>query len=144
MITLQVPRSLLFQQIFEAARGLLRVVFHRALDSRDCVVWLVLPVRTRVVVVVATPLIPSVVVDAAHVVLALAANGVVLGVCLVFFVGPCGYHVLELSDGTRAAATEIFEGVAVVKTVLEKVDDLLVGDIDYRTALVEKASHVLA
>jgi hypothetical protein len=34
--------------------------------------------------------------------------------------------------------------VAVVKTVLEKVDDLLVGDIDYRTALVEKASHVLA
>jgi hypothetical protein len=32
----------------------------------------------------------------------------------------------------------------VVETVLEKVDDLLVRDIDYRSALVEKASHVLA
>jgi hypothetical protein len=32
----------------------------------------------------------------------------------------------------------------VVETVLEKVDDFLVGDIDYSGALVEKASHVLA
>jgi hypothetical protein len=32
----------------------------------------------------------------------------------------------------------------MVETVLEKVDDLLVGDIDYRGALVEKASNVLA
>jgi hypothetical protein len=55
MIALQVPRALLFHQIFEAARGLLRVVFRRTLDSRDYVVWLVLAVRTRVVVVVATP-----------------------------------------------------------------------------------------
>jgi hypothetical protein len=31
----------------------------------------------------------------------------------------------------------------MVETVLEKVDILLVGDIDYRSALVEKASHVL-
>jgi hypothetical protein len=31
----------------------------------------------------------------------------------------------------------------VVETVLEKVDDLLVGDIDYRSTLVKKASHVL-
>jgi hypothetical protein len=30
------------------------------------------------------------------------------------------------------------------ETVLEKVDDLLVGDIDYSGALVKKASHVLA
>jgi hypothetical protein len=45
----------------------------------------VLAIRTRVVVV-ATPLIPVVVVVvvavATHIVLALAANGVVLGVCL--------------------------------------------------------------
>jgi hypothetical protein len=46
-----VPRALLFQQVFEAIGGLLRVVFHRALHSRDCVVWLALAVRTRVVVV---------------------------------------------------------------------------------------------
>jgi hypothetical protein len=32
----------------------------------------------------------------------------------------------------------------MVKSVLEEVDDLLVGDLDYRSALVEKASHVLA
>jgi hypothetical protein len=32
----------------------------------------------------------------------------------------------------------------VVETFLEKVDDLLVGNIDYGSALVEKASHVLA
>jgi hypothetical protein len=38
VIALQVPRALLFLQVFEAARGLLRVVFRRALDSRDCVV----------------------------------------------------------------------------------------------------------
>jgi hypothetical protein len=32
----------------------------------------------------------------------------------------------------------------VVETVLEEVDDLLVGDVDYGGALVEEASHVLA
>jgi hypothetical protein len=32
----------------------------------------------------------------------------------------------------------------VVDTVLEKVDDFLIGDIDYSGALVEKAPHVLA
>jgi hypothetical protein len=58
------------------------------LDSRDCAVWLALAVRTRVVVVVATPLIPVVVVAAARVFLALDTNGVVLGISLVFFVGP--------------------------------------------------------
>jgi hypothetical protein len=55
VVALQMPRALLFQQVFEAARSLFRVVFHRPLDSRDCVVWLTLAIRTRVVVVVATP-----------------------------------------------------------------------------------------
>jgi hypothetical protein len=32
----------------------------------------------------------------------------------------------------------------MVETILEKVDDLLVGDIDYNGALVEEAPHVLA
>jgi hypothetical protein len=32
----------------------------------------------------------------------------------------------------------------VVETILEKVDDLLVGNIDYGSTLVKKASHVLA
>jgi hypothetical protein len=40
--------------------------------------------------------------------------------------------------------TEVFEGVTMVETVLEKVDDLLVGDIVYSGALVEEASDVLA
>jgi hypothetical protein len=83
------PRALVFQQVFEAATGLLSVVFRKALDSRDCVVWLALALRTTVVIVVATPLISVVVVVAAtRVLLALAANGVVLGVSLVFFIGP--------------------------------------------------------
>jgi hypothetical protein len=55
VVALQMPRALLFQQVIEAARGLLRVVFRRTLDSRDCIFWLALAVRTRVVVV-ATPL----------------------------------------------------------------------------------------
>jgi hypothetical protein len=42
------------------------------------------------------------------------------------------------------ATTEVFEGATVVETVLEEVDDLLVGDVDYGGALVEKAPHVLA
>jgi hypothetical protein len=42
------------------------------------------------------------------------------------------------------AATEVFEGATVVEIVLKKVDDFLVGDIDYNGALVEKASRVLA
>jgi hypothetical protein len=88
VIALQVPRTPLFQQVFEAARGLLRVVFRRVLDSHDCVVWLALAIRTRVVVVVATPLISVVVVAAARVLLSLAADGVILGISLVFFVGP--------------------------------------------------------
>jgi hypothetical protein len=87
VVALQMPRAFLFQQVFEAARGLLRVVFRRVPDSHDCVVWLALAVRTCVVVVVATPLIP-VVVAAARVLLALATDGVVLGISLVFFIGP--------------------------------------------------------
>jgi hypothetical protein len=57
VVALQMPRTLLFQQVFGAAGGLFRVVFRRALDSRDYVVWLALAIRTRVVVV-ATALIP--------------------------------------------------------------------------------------
>jgi hypothetical protein len=86
-VTIQVPRALLFQQVFEATGGLLRVVFRRALDSRDCVVWLALAIRTRVVVV-ATAMIPVVVAAAARILLALVANGVVFSVRHVFFVGP--------------------------------------------------------
>jgi hypothetical protein len=88
VIALQMPQALLFQQVFEVARGLLRVFFHRVLDNRDYVVWLAFAVRTRVVVVVATPLIPVVVVATDRVLLALATDGVVLGLSLVFFVGP--------------------------------------------------------
>jgi hypothetical protein len=32
----------------------------------------------------------------------------------------------------------------MVEPVLEEVDDLLVGDVNYRSALVGEASHVLA
>jgi hypothetical protein len=56
VVALQVPHTLLFEQVFEAARGLFQVIFRRALDSCDYVVWLALAIRTRVVVVVvATP-----------------------------------------------------------------------------------------
>jgi hypothetical protein len=41
------------------------------------------------------------------------------------------------------AATEVFKGAMMVETILEEVDDLIVCDIDYSGALVEKASHVL-
>jgi hypothetical protein len=87
VVAVQVPQALLFQQVFEAAGGLLQVVFRRALDRSDCVVWLALAIRTRVVVV-ATALIPVVVVAVTRILLALAANGVVLSVRLIFFVGP--------------------------------------------------------
>jgi hypothetical protein len=49
-----------------------------------------------------------------------------------------------MGDGLGAASTEVFEGATVVETVLEEVDDLLVGDVDYGGALVEEAPHVLA
>jgi hypothetical protein len=42
------------------------------------------------------------------------------------------------------ATTEVFKGATVVETVLEEVDDPLVGDIDYGGALVEEALHVFA
>jgi hypothetical protein len=41
-------------------------------------------------------------------------------------------------------AIKVFKGATMVETVLEKVDDLLVRDIDYSGTLVRKASHVLA
>jgi hypothetical protein len=88
VFAIQMPQALLFEQVFEAAGGLFGVVLHRVLYSRDCVVWLTLAVRTQVVVIVATPVILDVVVFATHVVLALVANGVVLGVRLVLFVRP--------------------------------------------------------
>jgi predicted Co/Zn/Cd cation transporter (cation efflux family) len=46
VVALRMPRTFLFQQVFETTGGLLRVVFRRALDSYDCVVWLALAVRT--------------------------------------------------------------------------------------------------
>jgi hypothetical protein len=46
VVVAQVPRALLFQQVLEAAGDLLRVIFRRALDSRDSVVWLALAIRT--------------------------------------------------------------------------------------------------
>jgi hypothetical protein len=113
------------------------------LDSRDSVVWLALVIRTRVVVATTT-LVLVVAVVAARVLLALATNGVVLGVNLVFFISLGDDHVLEMGDGARAATTEVFKGATVVETVLEEVDDLLVGDVDYGGSLVEEASHVLA
>jgi hypothetical protein len=88
-------------------------------------------------------LLPVVVVVAACVLLALATDGVVLGVNLVFFISLGGDHVLEVGDGAQAAAIEVFEGATVVETVLEEVGDLLVGDVDYGGALVEEAPHVL-
>jgi hypothetical protein len=49
-----------------------------------------------------------------------------------------------MRDRPGATSTEVFEGATVVETVLEEVDDLLVGDVDYGGALVEEAAHVLA
>jgi hypothetical protein len=49
-----------------------------------------------------------------------------------------------VGDGAQAATTEVFEGVTVIETVLEEVNDLRVIDVDYGGALVEKALHVLA
>jgi hypothetical protein len=114
------------------------------LDSRDSIVWLALAVGTRVVVVVATALVPVVAAATASVLFALATDGIVLGVGFVFFVRPGGDHILQMSDGPGEASTEVFEGATVVKAVLEEVDDLLVGDVDYGGALVEEALHVLA
>jgi hypothetical protein len=144
VVAVQMPRALLFQQVFEAAGGLLRVLLRRVLDSRDSVVWLALAVGTRVVVVVATALVPVVAAATARVLFALATDGVVLGVGFVFFIHPGGDHILEMSDGPGAASTKVFEGATVVETVLEEVDDLLVGDVDYGGTLVEEAPHVLA
>jgi hypothetical protein len=137
VVAVEMPRALLFQQVFEAAGGLLRVVFRRALDSRDSVVRLALAIGNRAVVAV-TALVPVVVAVAARVLLALATDGVVLGVGLVFFISPGGDHVLEVGDGARAATTKVFKGATVIETILEKVNDLLVGDVDYGGALVKK------
>jgi hypothetical protein len=87
VVALQMPRALLFQQVLKAARGLLQVVSRRALDSHDCVVWLALAIRTRVDIV-ATALILVIVVAAARVLLALAANSIILSIRLALFIGP--------------------------------------------------------
>jgi hypothetical protein len=82
-------------------------------------------------------LAPVVAAAAARVLLVLAMDGIVLGVGLVFFIRPGRDHVLEVGDGLGAVTTEVFKGAAVVEAVLEEVDDLLVGDVDYGSALVE-------
>jgi hypothetical protein len=90
-----------------------------------------------------TALVPVAVAVAARVLLALAMDHIVLGVSLVFFISPGGDHVLEVGDGARAATTEVFEGATVVETVLEEVDNLRVGDVDYGGALVKKCCMYL-
>jgi hypothetical protein len=89
-------------------------------------------------------LVPVVAAAAARVLFALAVDGVILGVGLVFFISPGRDHVLEVGDGAWAATAEVFEGTTVVETVLEEVDDFIVRDIDYCGSLVEEAPHVLA
>jgi hypothetical protein len=49
-----------------------------------------------------------------------------------------------VGDRAWAATAEVFEGVTVVETVLEEVDDFFVRDINYGGALVEEEPHVLA
>jgi hypothetical protein len=144
VVAIQMPRALLLQQVFEAAGGLLRVLLRRALDSRDSVVWLALAVGIRVVVAVATALVAVVAAATARVLLALATDGIVLGVGLVFFISLGRDHVLEVGDGAWAASTEVFKGATVIETVLEEVDDFFVRDIDYCGALVKETPHVLA
>jgi hypothetical protein len=73
-----------------------------------------------------------------------STDGVILGVGLVFFIGPGRDHVLEVRDGAWATTAEVFESATVVKTVLEEVDDFFVRDIDYCGALVKETLHVLA
>jgi hypothetical protein len=89
-------------------------------------------------------LVPVVAAAAARVLLVLATDGIVLGVGLIFFIRPGRDHVFEVGVGLGAATSEVFKGAAVVEAVLEEVDDLLVGDVDYGSALVEEAAHVLA
>jgi hypothetical protein len=72
-------------------------------------------------------LVPVVATAAARVLLALATDGIVLGVGFVFFIRPGRDNVLEVGDGLGAAATEVFEGATVVEAVLEEVD---VGVLD--------------
>jgi hypothetical protein len=62
-------------------------------------------------------LVPVVVVVAARVLLALATDGVILGVSVVFFISLGGNHVLEVGDGARVATTEVFKGATVVALV---------------------------
>jgi hypothetical protein len=143
VVAVQMPRALLLQQVFEAARALLRVLLRRALDSRDNVVWLALAVGTRVAVVVATALVPVVAAATTFVLFALATDDIVLGVGFVLFIRPGRDHVLDMGDGLGAASTKIFEGATVVETVLEEVNDLLVGVVDYCGALDEEAPHVV-
>jgi hypothetical protein len=76
-------------------------------------------------------LVPVVAAATARVLFALATDGIVLGVGFVFFIRPRRDHILEMGDGLGVAATEVFEGAMVVEAVLEEVDDLLVGDVDY-------------
>jgi hypothetical protein len=87
-------------------------------------------------------LLPVVAAAAARVLLALATDGIILGVGHVFFISPGRDHVLEVGDGAWAASTEVFKGATVLETVLEEDDDFLVRDIDYCGTLVEKAPHV--
>jgi hypothetical protein len=89
-------------------------------------------------------LVPVVAAATASVLFALATDGIVLSVGFIFFICLGGDHILQVSDGPGAASTEVFEGAMVVETVLEEVDDLLVGDVDYGGALVEEVTHVLA
>jgi hypothetical protein len=76
-------------------------------------------------------LVPVVAAATTSVLFALAMDGIVLGVGLVLFIRPGRDHIFEMGDGLGAAATEVFEGATVVEAVLEEVDDLLVGDVDY-------------
>ena len=52
-------------------------------------------------------------------------------------------HRLEVSNSSRAGATEVDEVARVVESFLEGVDDFLLSDIHDSGAFVEEPSHVL-
>jgi hypothetical protein len=91
--------------------------------------WL-LAVAATVVVVVAR-------------VVVLAISGLVSSTSLVFPVGTCWNHRLQLCNSSRACASIIDVGPSVKGTFLEVIDNLLVKDINDGSTLVEELTNVV-
>jgi hypothetical protein len=136
MIGTWVPRALLLQELLKLLLRRRLLAPRRTIDSRDDIIWLSFPGRTRKV-----PLafVVAVVVWAPQIAI-LTPRELLLHLLLLF--GPIVHHTTKAWNSLRPVPPEIPVDARVGDAVVETVDDVVLRDVGDGGANVEEAACV--